>query len=97
MLKAIDPASLVSVAILPLMNTMAISFACLPLAEVRVSEDTAPHTVAVLHASVPLSIIYLSIDLMVLVLAMRLSLDQRSRFFPREQDAVAGDLGIATR
>ena len=72
MLEAILPLALISVAVLPLVHPVPIGLAVLPLTDVRVAEDAAPHTVAVLDTVAPLAIIHLSVGPQVHTLAMSL-------------------------
>lgn len=50
MLETIAPLSFVSIAVLPLMNTIAVSFALLPLTDVRVAQNTLPYSLTVLQS-----------------------------------------------
>ena len=61
MLEAVEPLAFVAVAVLPLVNAVALSLALTPLADIRIAEKAAPDSVALLQAVLPFTIINLAI------------------------------------
>jgi hypothetical protein len=72
MLEAVLPLALIPITVLPLMYPIAVGFAVLPLTDVRVPEDPAPHTVALLDTVAPLPVIHFSVRPEIDPLAMSL-------------------------
>ena len=81
MLEAVIPRAFVLISVLPLMDSVAVGFAHVPLAHVTVSEDTFPHTITVLHAFGPLTVVDFSVSPVVHSFAMCFALLEVSFVF----------------
>lgn len=71
-LETVAPFTLISITILPLMNSVAVCFALFPLADVRVSENTLPDSLTFFEALSPLALVYLTVSPAINTLAVGL-------------------------
>ena len=61
MLERICPLTLISITVLPLVDTEAVDFATSPLANVRVARGALPSTESVLDTLLPLTIVHFTV------------------------------------
>jgi hypothetical protein len=71
-LETVAPLTLVSITVLPLMNSVAVCFALFPFANIRVSKNAFPNSLAFFKAMSPLAFVNLPISPAVNTLAMGL-------------------------
>lgn len=81
MLEAVIPRTFVLISVLPLMYSVAVGFAHVPLPHVTVSEDSFPHPITVLDAFGPLTIVYFAVSPVVHSFAMSFALLEVSFIF----------------
>ena len=72
MLQAIEPLSFEAIAILPLMHSIASSFRLVPLADVRVSENSLPDSLTLFESVGPFTLVHFAVGPCVHAFPMRL-------------------------
>ena len=75
-LKAVQPLSFESVAIFPLMNSVASGLGLVPLTDVAVTKDSLPDTLAFFEPVCPLTFVYLAVGPCVNTFAVRLAVEE---------------------